>query len=78
MLRERYRESPFINREDFNATKYPRAYVYLYMNFCFSLQSPSRRKFQPLERPRRFAFTIEDVVFTGSTLQVSLGKSSLT
>lgn len=45
----------------------------------FSIQFPGEEF--PVEKPleaERFAFTIEDVVFTRSTPQVSPGKSSLT
>lgn len=50
------------------------------VNSRFSIQFYGEEEF-PVEKPleaERFAFTIEDVVFTRSTPQVSSGKSSLT
>lgn len=64
-----------LKRENFNVIKYPCFCIFLHEILLFFAEEIP--EVQLLGRAGRFAFTIEDVVFTGSTLQVSSGKSSL-
>lgn len=74
MSKERYRES-YLNSFDINTFKY--RYIFTWISVVAILEKEILVVLKLRQRLKRFAFTIENVVFTEYIPQVSSGKSNL-